>query len=289
MRPRQWTKNLVVFAALVLTIQLGEPGQTLAATATFVLFCAVSSAVYLINDLVDIESDRRHPVKCRRPLAAGELSPSVALAAAILLAGTGVVGGYWIRPMLGGVVVAYLVLQLAYSLYLKHLIIIDALTIAGGFVLRVLAGGAAIDRPISPYLYLSLIFLALFQGFAKRRHELQMLADSASEHRQSLNEYDTSLLDNFITIAASATIVTYSLYAITTEARPDNVSPNMLLLTVPFVIYAIFRYMYLVYVHGEGGAPEEILLKDRLMQLSVVGWGLSLLLMLYVLPRVIPH
>jgi 4-hydroxybenzoate polyprenyltransferase len=288
MRPRQWTKNVVVFAALVLTLELGQPEKTLATALTFVLFCAVSSAVYLVNDLVDIESDRKHPVKRHRPLAAGELNPMVAIGAAIALSAIGIVGGFWIRPLLGWVVVAYLLLQLAYSYYLKHLVIIDALTIAGGFVLRVLAGGAAIDEPISPYLYLSLIFLALFQGFAKRRHELQMLAGEASGHRQSLNEYTTSLLDHFIMIAASATIVTYALYAITTPQRPENVTENLLLTTVPFVIYAIFRYLYLVYVHGIGGAPEEILLKDRMMQLSVLGWGGALLLMLYVLPKYLP-
>ncbi len=287
MRPRQWTKNVVVFAALVLTLQLGEPQKTLATTLTFVLFCAVSSAVYLLNDIVDIESDRRHPVKRERPLAAGDISPTTALIVAALLSLAGIIGGFWVRQLLGWVVVAYLVLQLSYSLYLKHLVIIDALTIAGGFVLRVLAGGAAIDRPISPYLYLSVIFLALFQGFAKRRHELKVLAEDASGHRQSLNEYTTHLLDHFIMIAAASTIVTYALYAITTEQRPSSVSANVLLMTVAFVIYAIFRYLYLVYVHGMGGAPEEILLRDRPMQLSVLGWGVYLLLLLYGLPSVL--
>ncbi len=285
MRPRQWTKNSFVFAALVLTQELGQRAETLATLATFVLFCAASSGVYLLNDVVDLQSDRRHPVKCQRPLPAGELAAGVALVAAGLLAAAAVAGGFAIRPLVGWVIGSYLVLQLAYTFALKHMVIMDVLTIAGGFVLRVLAGGAAIDEPISPYLYLSTIFLALFQGFAKRRHELQVLADAAGGHRLSLSEYTISLLDHFILIAATSTIVTYSLYAITTPHRPPSVSANVLLLTIPFVLYAILRYLYLVQVRGMGGAPEDVLLRDRLFLLSVVGWVIALLVILYALPH----
>jgi 4-hydroxybenzoate polyprenyltransferase len=284
MRPRQWTKNLFVFAALVLTQQLLVPSKALATLLTFILFCLASSAVYLLNDVVDIESDRRHPIKRYRPLAAGELQPRAALVAAGVMATVAVVGGLAVNQAVGLVVVAYLGLQVAYSLGLKHLVIVEALAIAGGFVLRVLAGGAAIDAPISPYLYLSMIFLALFQAFAKRRQELEVLAEAAGDHRQSLNEYTTRLLDHFIIIAATATIVTYSLYAITTPQRPANISVNALLLTIPFVLYALFRYLYLVQVQGMGGAPEDILLRDRLLLIDVCAWVLSLLLILYVVP-----
>jgi len=285
LRPRQWTKNVFVFAALVLTGQLVEPTKALAAVATFVLFCTVSSAVYLVNDLVDIEADRRHPVKRYRPLAAGELSGWLAGATAVVLGAVGIVGGFALRPLVGAVIVAYLVLQVAYSFVLKHMVIIEVLTIAGGFVLRVLAGGAAIGEPISPWLYLSVIFLALFQGFAKRRSELEVLDEAAGDHRPSLNEYTIDLLDQFILVAAAATIVTYSMYAVTTPYRPAWVSANVLLMTIPFVVYAIFRYLYLVQVQGQGGAPEDILLTDKLLLLDVVAWGASLLVIVYFLPR----
>jgi 4-hydroxybenzoate polyprenyltransferase len=284
LRPRQWTKNIFVFAALVLTGELGQWSATVAAAVTFLAFCSLSSAVYLLNDMADIEQDRRHPVKRQRPLAAGELAPWVALIVAAGLAGAGLTAAFSVNPLVGAVALAYLVLQLAYTFALKHMVIVEVLAIAGGFVLRVLAGGAAIQEPISPYLYLSMIFLALFQGFAKRRQELQVLADAAGEHRQSLNEYTLHLLDQFILIAATATIVTYSTYAITTPARPAWVSANMLLLTIPFVLYAVFRYLYLVQVQGKGGAPEDILLADKLLLLDVLAWGASLIVILYVLP-----
>jgi 4-hydroxybenzoate polyprenyltransferase len=278
-------KNAVVFAALILTGQLGDPDKTSVTVAAFVLFCAVSSSVYLINDLADIEQDRMHPKKRNRPLAAGELSPTVAAIVAAALAAFGVVGGFWLSLAMGGVVLAYLALQLAYTFALKHFVIVDVLTIAGGFVLRVLAGGVAIGRPISPYLYLSVIFLALFQGFAKRRNEMLVLSDEAGSHRQSLSEYTTGILDQFMVIAAASTVVTYALYAITTPARPAGISANVLLLTIPFILYAVFRYLFLVQVHDEGGTPEEMLLSDLPLLLSVLGWGVFLLIILYALPQ----
>lgn len=290
MRPRQWVKNSVVFAALILTRGLGDAEKTWRVLVVFGLFCAISSAVYLINDVSDIENDRQHPEKRNRPLPAGELTSRTALLAAAVLIGIGVGGGFLFGPnangvpMVGGIILTYLGLQIAYTFALKHMLIVDVMAIAGGFVLRVLVGGAAIDEPISSYLYLSMIFLALFQGFAKRRHELQVLAETAGDHRASLSQYTVPLLDQFIVIAATATIVTYTLYAITTPYRPTSISPNVLLMTTPFVIYAVFRYMYLVQVRGLGGAPEELILRDRLLLLSGVGWVGSLLVMLYLLP-----
>lgn len=290
LRPRQWIKNGVVFAALILTRGLGDGSKTLAVLAVCGLFCAISSAVYLINDVSDIANDRQHPEKRFRPLATGEISPRTALLTAGVLVAAGVGGGFLFGlsanglPMVGLIILAYLILQIAYTFVLKHMLIVDVMAIAGGFVLRVLVGGAAIDEPISSYLYLSMIFLALFQGFSKRRHELQVLADAAGEHRASLSQYTIPLLDQFIIVAATATIVTYALYAITTPYRPTAVSPNMLLLTVPFVIYALFRYMYLVQVLGMGGAPEDLVLRDKLLLSAGVGWLTSLLVMLYLLP-----
>jgi len=285
LRPRQWMKNVVVFAALVLTGQLGDPELTAATIEAFVLFCAASSSVYLINDLVDVKQDRLHPKKRLRPLAAGELEPIVALVVALVLGAAAVLGGFSMSVPMGGVIVAYLLLQMAYTFFLKHIVIVDVLTIAGGFVLRTLAGGVAIGSPISPYLYLSVIFLALFQGFSKRRHELRSLSHVAASHRPSLDEYTTAILDQFIVISAAATVVTYSLYAITTPQRPAGISANMLLLTIPFILYAVFRYLFLVQVREEGGTPEEMLLSDLPLLLSVVAWAASLLIILYVLPR----
>jgi 4-hydroxybenzoate polyprenyltransferase len=283
MRPKQWTKNAFVFAALVLTGRLGEPDPTAKAIAAFLIFCAVSSAVYLMNDVADAESDRLHPVKRRRPIAAGELSGRSALVVAFLLVVAAVPLSFAIRPFFGVVVVAYLALQVAYTFHLKHMVIVEVLAIAGGFVLRVLAGGAAIDEPISEFLYLSTLFLALFQGFAKRRHELTMLEELAGSHRQSLNEYTVHLLDHLIAIAATATIVTYSLYAVNAPDRHAGISTNGLLLTIPFVLYAIFRYLYLVQVQGLGGTPEEILLTDKLLLLDVAAWVGAILIIVYVL------
>jgi 4-hydroxybenzoate polyprenyltransferase len=278
LRPRQWPKNAFVLAALLLTGGLRDAAKTEAAILTALLFCAVSSGVYVINDLMDVEGDRRHPVKRYRPLAAGELSPGMGGLLALVLTALGIGGAYlWVRPqtspyLVGNILLTYFVMQLVYTFRLKHLVIIDVMTIAGGFVLRVLAGGAAIDVKISEYLYLSTIFLATFQGFAKRRQELLSMSGDAGGHRPSLEEYSVSLLDTFLTITATATTVCYALYAVNTPYRPQSVSANLLLLTVPFVIYAIFRYLYLIHVKGLGGAPEEMLLKDRLLLLDVLAW-----------------
>ena len=278
MRPRQWTKNAFVLAALLLTGGLRDVPKTQAALLTALLFCVVSSGVYVVNDLMDVEGDRRHPVKRFRPLAAGEISPGLGWLLAAGLTVLGIGGGYlWVRPqaspyLVGNILLTYFLMQLAYTFVLKHMVIIDVMTIAGGFVLRVLAGGAAIDVKISAYLYLSTIFLATFQGFAKRRQELLSMSGDAPGHRPSLEEYSVSLLDTFLTITATATTVSYALYAVNTPHRPQNVSANLLLLTVPFVIYAVFRYLYLIHVKGLGGAPEEMLLKDRLLLLDVLGW-----------------
>ncbi len=275
-----------MFAALLLTGQLTVVHEALLTVATFAIFCAASSAVYLVNDLADVEQDRRHPTKRYRPLGGGRDWPRRGWPARRWRWPWAA----WPRPspfgrFSVGWSCAYLVLQLAYTFALKHMVIVEVLVIAGGFVLRVLAGGAAIDEPISPYLYLSTAFLAVFQGFAKRRHELSVLADAAGDHRQSLNEYTLPLLDQLILMAATATVVTYSLYAIETPHLPAGVSANMLLLTIPFVLYAVFRYLYLVQVKGTGGAPEDILLTDRLLLLDVLGWGVALVLILYVLPQ----
>lgn len=287
LRPRQWTKNAFVLAALLLTGGLRDGPRTRDALITALLFCAVSSGVYLLNDLRDLEGDRRHPVKRYRPLAAGEIPIGLGWLLAVGLTLAGIGGAYvLVRPpaspqLVGSILLAYLLLQVAYTFFLKRLVIIDVMAIAGGFVLRVLAGGAAIDVKISEYLYLSTIFLATFQGFAKRRHELLSMAGEAAGHRASLEEYSIGLLDTFLTITATATTVCYALYAVNTPFRPQHVSPNLLLLTVPFVLYAILRYLYLIHVKGLGGAPEDMLLKDRLLLLDVLAWLATLAAVVY--------
>jgi 4-hydroxybenzoate polyprenyltransferase len=290
MRPKQWVKNVWVLAALVLTGGLFDPDRALRVFATFAYFSFASSAVYLLNDMVDREGDRNHPRKKFRPFASGELGILEGALAAVLLAFIALFGAFRLSGGLtpdltvGWIVLAYLLLQLAYSFVLKHMIIVDVMTIAGGFLFRVLAGGAAIEAEISAYLYLSTIFLALFQGFAKRRSELSQMAEDAGAHRPSLDEYTIELLDNLLVVTASATIVTYAVYAVEAPFKPEDISVNLLLLTVPFVVYAVLRYLYLVQVKGMGGAPEEILLADRLFLLDVLAWAGMLLLILYFRP-----
>ncbi len=290
LRPRQWTKNLVVFAAIALSGQLTQPALILRTLGVFAIFSAVASAVYLLNDTVDAPQDRLHPDKRLRPIASGALGTRTAIVASGVLALAGVLAAIAMARSPGAsrmllvAVVGYLLLQLTYIFALKHIVIVDVLSIAGGFVFRVLAGGAAIDTVISPYLYLSMINLALFQGFAKRQNEIKTLADSAGGHRRSLDDYTPRYLDQLITIAAASTIVTYALYAITTPHRPESISPNALLITVPFVMYGLFRYLYLVQVRGAGGAPEDILLRDKPFLLDVIAWALVLVFILYGIP-----
>lgn len=290
LRPRQWTKNFVVFAAIALSGQLDQPALVFRTIGVFVIFSAVASAVYLLNDTVDAPQDRRHPEKRHRPIASGALDARLAIGASTALAAAGLAATFIVArapgasPLLVVAVVGYLLLQLTYTSALKHVVIVDVLSIAGGFVLRVLAGGAAIDTVISPYLYLSMVNLALFQGFAKRQSEITTLADAAGGHRRSLDDYTPRFLDQLITITAASTIVTYALYAITTPHRPEEISPNALLVTVPMVMYALFRYLYLVQVRGAGGAPEDILLRDKPFLLDVIAWALTLVFILYGVP-----
>ena len=282
LRPRQWTKNLFVFAALVLTLQLGQPEPTWATTLTFLVFCAISSAVYLVNDLADVEQDRAHPVKRRRPIAAGELSTAAAAVLAAVLGTAGLVVAFRVDLGVGWIALAYLVLQAFYTFWLKHLVIVEVLAIAGGFVLRVWAGGAAIGEPISPYLYLSMIFLAVFQGFAKRRHELVTLDDAAA-HRLSLADYSASLLDQMIAVVTASCLTAYAFYTLAPETV-EKYRTERLALTIPFVIYGIFRYLYLVHRRDLGGSPTDVLLTDRPLLVAVALWALAMVLIVYTAP-----
>jgi len=277
MRPRQWTKNLFVFAALVFDGKLLQRTDLLRTLAGFGLFCLISSAVYIFNDIMDMDADRAHPVKKNRPIASGRLPISVAIIAGGILALVSMICGLLLTWQLALTLLVYFALMLAYSKWLKHIPIMDVLILAAGFVLRVHAGTVLITvKQFSPWLYVLMTLLALFLGFGKRRAELALLASDPGSSRKVLDGYTLTLLDQFITIVSGTTILAYSLY--TFFRMPDN---HTLMLTIPFVVYAIFRYLYLIQVRNIGGEPEEILLTDAPFQASLILWGVMVLVVFY--------
>jgi 4-hydroxybenzoate polyprenyltransferase len=279
MRPKQWIKNLIIFTALVFDQQLFNPASFLRTFAGFILLCLAASAVYLINDLADLEQDRQHPVKRLRPLASGKLSPQVARLAAILYAGLTLGFGITLGTGFEIILATYMGMNLLYSFYLKHIPIIDVLVLASGFVLRVGAGVALIIvQRFSPWMYVCVTLLALFIGLGKRRAEMVLLADQANSHRRVLDGYTLPYIDHLLSIVSSTTIVAYSLYTFSAENLPSN---HLMMLTIPFVIYGIFRYLYLIHVEGAGGAPEELLLRDRPLLTTAALWALSVVIVLY--------
>lgn len=281
MRPKQWTKNVFVFAALVFDRQLIARDSLLLTLLAFLLFCLASSLVYIINDLADIESDRQHPEKRRRPLASGALSKNLAVITAVLLGLVTFTSAFLINLNLGLIISFYFLLMLAYSLWLKHMPLIDVMIIAAGFVLRVAAGVAIIETErFSPWLFVATTFLALFIGLGKRRAEIELLESDAGNHRRVLDGYSIDLLDQMLTIVLSTTLMTYCLYTFSAAVTPGN---HSMMLTIPFVIYGLFRYLYLIRIKHIGGAPEEIVLSDRPMQAAVFLWGATVLFILYFL------
>ncbi len=281
MRPKQWTKNIVIFAPLTFDVKLFNLHYLARTIAGFVLLCLISGTVYIINDLVDIEQDRQHPKKRHRPLASGQVSTGVAIAAAIVLPLIGLPLGFLLHPLMGGILTLYLLIQLGYSFWLKHVVILDVLLIASGFVLRVAAGVPLVDAErFSPWLYICMTLVALIFGFGKRRHELMLLEENASAHRQILQEYNLPLLDHILSIVTASTLLAYALYTFSAEGLPEN---HSMMLTIPFVLYAFFRYLYLIHVKKMGGEPEEIVLSDRPLQVTFILWGLSVVIVMYVL------
>jgi 4-hydroxybenzoate polyprenyltransferase len=279
MRPRQWPKNIFIFAALVFDKQLLNVEAFLRTLAGFVLFCLISSSVYIFNDLADVEADRQHPEKKNRPIAAGKLPVSVAWAAGIGLVIISLSLAFLLAPSFAAVLFVYFLLNMAYSKWLKHVPIIDVFVIAAGFVLRVHAGVTLIDvERFSPWLYVVMTLLALFLGFGKRRAELALLAQGAGSHRKVLAGYTLPLLDQYIMIVSGTTIVAYSLYTFSAPNVPKN---DSMMLTIPFVVYTIFRYLYLIEVKHAGGAPEEVLLSDRPFQIAMVLWAAAVLAIFY--------
>jgi 4-hydroxybenzoate polyprenyltransferase len=285
MRPRQWTKNGFVLAALIFDHQLSfnNPVPLLRSLFGFILFCALSSAVYIINDLADIEADRQHPTKRKRPIASGELPIPVAIGAAVVLLVFTFPAAYLLSPGFFLISITYFVLNLAYSNYLKHIPLIDVLVLASFYLLRVIGGGTIIYvERFSPWLYVCTTLLALFIGFGKRRAELTLLEDGSISHRRVLEGYNLALLDQLITIVSSTTVLAYSLYTFSAPNLPTN---HTMMLTIFFVLYGVFRYLYLIQIKHEGGAPEEMLLLDRPLQITIVAYGISVLLIIYVIPK----
>ncbi len=279
MRPRQWTKNGFVFFALIFDKQLFHKTAFLHTLAGFILFCLVSSVVYIINDISDIEADRQHPQKKKRPLASGQLPVSVAWAAAIGLTVASVPLAAFLSTGFLVVLVAYLIINLAYSKWLKLVPILDVFVLAAGFLLRVEAGVTLIVvQRFSPWLYVVTMLGSLYLGFGKRRAELNLLAQGASSHRKVLEGYSIPLLDQYITIVSAATILSYSLY---TFSAPNVPPDHSMMLSIPFLAYVIFRYMYLVQMTNQTGAPEEVLLTDRPIQIAIGLLGLTILAVFY--------
>ncbi len=279
MRPRQWIKNIFVFAPLVFDVKLFDPYYLARTVAGFLLLCLASGAIYIINDLADIERDRQHPRKRDRPIASGQLGVTSATVAAIIMPIVALLLGFLLDTWFGVFLTAYVLLQIAYSFALKRIVIIDVMTIAAGFVLRVAAGVPLVDAErFSPWLYVSMTLLALLIGFGKRRHELILLKQNASTHRRILEEYNLPLLDQIITVVTAAALVAYALYTFLAANLPEN---HTMMLTIPFILYIIFRYLYLIHVRGMGGAPEEIVLTDRPLQAAVLLWGLSVVIIMY--------
>lgn len=280
MRPRHWTKNAFVFFALVFDKQLLVPAAFMRTLGGFALFCLTSSVVYLINDIADILADRQHPIKKHRPLPSGKLPVRVAWAAALVLVVIIMPLAYWLEPAFAAVLLAYLVMNLAYSKWLKHVPILDVFIIAAGFVLRVEAGVTLIVvQRFSPWLYMVTTFGSLYLGFGKRRAELALLALGAGSHRKVLEGYSIPLLDQYITIVSSATILSYSFYTFFAPNLPAN---HSMMLSIPFVTYIIFRYLYLIQMTQNAGAPEEVLLTDRPIQIACLLTGLVILIVFYI-------
>jgi len=279
-RPGEWTKNLFVFAGLLFGQRLADPVAVGRATAGFLIFCSLAGVVYLVNDVADRDRDRQHPRKRDRPIASGALSVSAALTAASLL-GTGALAwAWWMGRDFGLVATAYVLLLVLYSGPLKHIVIIDVLTIAIGFVLRVVAGAVAIGVPISQWLLICTILLALFLGLSKRRHEIVLLADGATGHRRILQEYSPYLLDQMIGVVTASTLMAYILYA-TSHETAEKFGTSLLGLTIPFPLYGIFRYLYLVHRKEGGGSPAELLLNDRPLLACVALWAVAVVVIIY--------
>lgn len=280
LRPAQWIKNTVVFAGVIFALEYHDWSKLLLAGIAFVCFCLISSAVYLLNDILDRSRDRIHPAKKNRPIAAGRISVSVALITAVVLAATSIgISLVLFNFSFLGALLGYVVLNIVYSVALKHVVILDVMTIAGGFVLRAVGGALAVVVPISSWLLICTTLLALFLGFGKRRHELLILGEQANDHRGILTEYSQYFLDQMIGVVTASTLVAYCFYTLSSEVQ-QHLGTDKLVLTVPFVLYGIFRYLYLIHQRQVGGNPTRVLLTDKPLMFNVLLWLVAVLVIL---------
>lgn len=280
LRPHQWAKNSFVLAPLVFARALGDLESVQRALLAFAAFCCISSAVYLVNDLRDRDADRRHPLKKHRPLAAGTLPVAVAVAASLALAGAAAAIAYRLSPRVLIVIAVYAALNLLYSTVLKHVVILDVMIVAVGFVLRVLAGGAAIGVAVSSWLVLCTIFLSLFLAFSKRRHEIMLLAHDAAEQRKVLSSYNPAFLDQMINVVTASSVVCYALYAIAPQTT-EKYHTEHLVYTIPLVLFGIFRYLYLMYQAKDARSPTDAILSDAPFLVNLVLWTAAVLWIVY--------
>jgi 4-hydroxybenzoate polyprenyltransferase len=280
LRPRQWAKNSVIFAALLFSRHVGDSGSVRRAVLAFGIFCLLSSAVYLLNDVFDVRNDRVHPTKRFRPVAAGEVPIPVAVAAGAALGSAGLILAYLLVPAFALVAAVYIGSNLLYSTWLKKVVIVDVMVISMGFVLRAIAGGLAIQVEVSAWLILCTILLSLFLALCKRRQELALL-EEAAEHRGILKEYSIVFLDQMITIVTAATLLAYASYTLSPEVQ-QKLGTDRLYMTVPFVIYGIFRYLYLIHKKDMGGSPTEALFADRPLLINIFLWAVAAGIILYI-------
>lgn len=280
LRPMQWSKNTVLFAALIFSKHMLVAADVAIVLLAFACFCAVASAAYVMNDICDRERDRQHPLKAQRPIASGRVSAGAATALTIALASTGLAGAFALGTGFGSLTAFYFALQVVYTFAVKDVVILDVMSIAAGFVVRAIAGGVVIGVPVSPWLIICTFLLALFLGFSKRRHELLVLEDRAIEHRASLAEYSPYFLDQMIAVVTASTVVAYAIYTVSPEVR-EKLGTDRLYLTIPFVLFGIFRYLYLVHQREEGGNPSQLLVSDRPLLADVALWIATVSLLLY--------
>jgi len=281
MRPRQWTKNLILFAPLVFSQHLMNADYVLKSMLAFAIFCIISGCIYILNDIIDLEQDKKHPLKSKRPLASGKLRPAAAKIAFVFCMIIALIGAaFFCNASFVYIALLYIALQIVYSLYLKHIVIIDVFCIAAGFLARVAAGAEALQVTFSTWLFVCTILLSLFLALSKRRHEIMLLENNAVHHRKILFEYSPDLLDQMISIVTPATVIAYILYTISQETI-EKFGTDKLKYTTPFVLYGIFRYLYLIHQKNEGGSPEKVLLNDRPLLYAVVLYGLTACAVLY--------
>ncbi len=279
-RPLQWTKNLVIFAGLIFSQNFFDHHQIIRAALAFVSFCLLSASVYLINDIKDIESDRQHPIKRLRPIASGSISAGSAVIIAVILAAAGFALAFRLELSFLYLAGLYFLVMVCYSFFLKHQVVLDLMIIAGGFVLRAVAGAVVVDVTISSWLLVCTTFIALFLIIAKRRHEVILLGENAKEHRKILEEYSPKFLDQLIAIVTAATLMSYMLYTVD-ASTVEKFGTHNLILTSPFVIFGVFRYLYLVYQKNKGGRPEQVLLDDLPIIVAILLWIATAMLIIY--------